>query len=597
MADIRGTYGPDRTPYTSSSLELSKSIGKQLSGIPVHDALRSKPGRCVVDGMITTMSSVYKMILKEVWICQDCNTPTERDFSDSPSMSVSKPEKCACKCKNFEPQHEYINALTVEIKDKVPKNELESLPVILFDKDTDNVMAGEIVTVTGHLDIVQDKRKGRMVSMLKATGIKYHQREEITLTDADIQAFKKFAAMPGLMDRLISMTAIPVIGHDAKKKGILRSAVGGPENSRRGRIHTLFVGDPGTAKTMLARESVKLVLNSRFVTSLNASGKSLTAIIDKESDNTTLRLGPVPLAKGSICAINEIGLMMPSDQNFLLDVMEEGKFTIDKYGIHAEMDSPTTIIGTTNQLNAEWSDEKEASKNEIPVGKAILDRFDQVYVFRDSTKLQEAKDYAYKKAEMEERNIHHNHNFVKKYLQFARTIEPRISPEARNMINEYWIGLKVKAKTGNRTLDGLVRIAKAQARLQLKELVDVPIAREVIKDYNAILEDYGKAISEIEDPRQVAYKAFLFELKAAGYPVAFEELALSVCEKTDYEQVKHYILGDTKIDRNTTRRLKLRNNYKLRTVLDMLLNHSSVKEVQQKPVIIQWIDSETPKLQ
>src|SRR5687767_7209024 len=146
MADIRGTYGPDRTPYTSSSLELSKSVGKQLSGIPVHDALRSKPGQCVVDGMITTMSSVYKMILKEVWICQDCNTPTERDFSDSPSMSASKPEKCACKCKNFEPQHEYINALTVEIKDKAPKNELESLPVILFDKDTDNVMAGEIVT-------------------------------------------------------------------------------------------------------------------------------------------------------------------------------------------------------------------------------------------------------------------------------------------------------------------------------------------------------------------------------------------------------------------------------------------------------------------
>jgi hypothetical protein len=124
----------------------------------------------------------------------------------------------------------------------------------------------------------------------------------------------------------------------------------------------------------------------------------------------------------------------------------------------------------------------------------------------------------------------------------------------------------------------------------LKEIVDVDIAREAIRDYNAILEDYGKAIREIEDPRQVAYKAFAAELEALGYPVAFEDLAKSVCEKPEHEQVKHYLLGDTKLDRKTSPRLKLRNNYKLRTVLDMLLNHSSIKQVQQKPVAIQWIE-------
>jgi replicative DNA helicase Mcm len=56
-----------------------------------------------------------------------------------------------------------------------------------------------------------------------------------------------------------------------------------------------------------------------------------------------LRLGPIPLAKNAICAINEIGSMNFEDQRFLLDIMEEGRFTIDKYGIHQEIDSPTTI--------------------------------------------------------------------------------------------------------------------------------------------------------------------------------------------------------------------------------------------------------------
>ena len=51
--------------------------------------------------------------------------------------------------------------------------------------------------------------------------------------------------------------------------------VGAQENHCRGRINTLFVGPPGTAKPMLARKATKLVRNSRYVTAQNASGKSL----------------------------------------------------------------------------------------------------------------------------------------------------------------------------------------------------------------------------------------------------------------------------------------------------------------------------------
>ena len=164
------------------------------------------------------------------------------------------------------------------------------------------------------------------------------------------------------------------------------------------------------------------------------------------------------------------------------------------------------------------------------------------------------------------------------------------------MLNEYWIELKAKNRTGNRTLDGIRRIAKAQARLRLKDTVDVEIAKEVIRDYNTILEDYGKAIGDMQDPRLVTYNLCLSELKDAKYPVTFEELAKVACEKD--ELVMRYIIGGTKIDRNGTTKLKLRNNHKLRNVLDMVLNHSSVRQVQQKPLIIQWIEPEgSEKLQ
>lgn len=100
---------------------------------------------------------------------------------------------------------------------------------------------------------------------MHSTSIKYENREEFTLTKGDIE--------------------------NDKKLGILRSAVGAQENHCRGRINTLFVDPLGTAKSMLAREATKLIRNSRYVTAQNASGKSLTAIIDKENDDSTfLRL-------------------------------------------------------------------------------------------------------------------------------------------------------------------------------------------------------------------------------------------------------------------------------------------------------------------
>jgi DNA replicative helicase MCM subunit Mcm2 (Cdc46/Mcm family) len=91
------------------------------------------------------------------------------------------------------------------------------------------------------------------------------------------------------MDRLVAMFAPNVIGHKDVRAGVLRSVVGGrtdhgDDNGRRGRIPTLLIGDKGTAKSLIVRESTKLIPNSRFVNAQNTSGKSLIGIVDKEND-------------------------------------------------------------------------------------------------------------------------------------------------------------------------------------------------------------------------------------------------------------------------------------------------------------------------
>ncbi len=87
-----------------------------------------------------------------------------------------------------------------------------------------------------------------------------------------------------------------------------------------------------------------MVANARYVTAQHASFKSLTAIIDKVNDNTILRHWPIPLAKKSVCVINEIGKMSFENQDYLLDIVEEGPFTLDKCGIFQPIDSSTTNL-------------------------------------------------------------------------------------------------------------------------------------------------------------------------------------------------------------------------------------------------------------
>jgi hypothetical protein len=59
---------------------------------------------------------------------------------------------------------------------------------------------------------------------------------------------------------------------------------------------------------------------------------------------------------------------------------------------------------------------------------------------------------------------------------------------------------------------------------------------------------------------------------------SFEELVIAACQRN--EHVKRYVVD----------RFKLENNIKLRPVRDMLLNHSSIKMVQQRPIVLQWIE-------
>jgi DNA replicative helicase MCM subunit Mcm2 (Cdc46/Mcm family) len=551
---------------------LSKEILDQLYERPrqiktatVSDIIRMNNGRVMTTAKIVGVSPPYKMIEAEILECPECGQTSIREFESPCGLYKVPQKKCPLKClsgRNDVDQvdlvahFEYVNARSVTVQDPESTEDLEKLHVILFEDYGRNVKVGEIATIIGEAHVTNDvstdgKGSKQGYSILYASHIKYKREEQKPITEEDIVEFKVLAEQPNVIDQLVEKFARQVIGHSDAKLGILRSAVNVRETKHltgiRSRTHTNLAGDPGTAKSMLAIEATKIVPNSRYVTAQHASIKSVLAIIEKELDGSKmLMLGAVPQSRNAICSINEIGSMPFQDQQHLADILEEGRFTIEKYGIYQEIDSPTTVIATTNPDGGYWSRSLSPSLDQLPIKSNIRDRFDQTYIFEDFQTPEERREYAMSKAEIyqDPQSVKVNYDFLKRYLQYASSLaDPVLTPEAGTMLSDFWIRMSEQGLASNRSFDSLIRIARGQARLHLKEEIDAQIASEVMKDVHLMFVKMGRRVDPtVEDPRDVTYYEIIQFANTLEVPITFLEAAKHVYANNN--SIKQYLGGD-----------------------------------------------------
>ena len=548
--------------------------------------------------------------------CLKCNTVYERKYNKPAffeSASVfDRIHKCIqCKTGKFlqDPMMENINAVVVELKDSDTFSEIDPLRIIVFGDDEpafDNTRGiekhvGETIIVTGDIypvDISRRKREGRIVSYLYVTHlVNYLSKQDIELTAEDVKAVKRFVKHVGedkIVDKLADMFATSVIGYRHVKTGILLVAASTSLDKTMKKINAMLVGDPGLAKSLMLKESVKLVSNSTYESVQFATGKSLTAIVtNDEGDAHILRIGPIPQAKGAIAALNEMNRMMEGDQGLILDTMQEQEFTTAKYGLRFHVDAQTAIIGSANPIGGAWKDGK-IDLDKIAMIKPLLDRFDLIFTFKDNRDEAYNMDYARQKAEMENRSKPDYTSYLVKHIMVAkqRYVKPRFSEEATEMLNQYYV--EVRKRFGSpRIRETIFRIAQNMARLKLKNVIDEVDARHTMEYYNHILLELETVVPIVSrNPKEEAYEQCLDILMGLVSAIAFEELIRMACDRN--VQVARYI----------GKMFKLEYNIKLRSILGMLLNHSHVKQVQMKPYVLQYIhrisnadnNNETPEI-
>lgn len=363
---IYGSIVEDHANY--NQVVSDEDSGQNLSlarEISVSEALRCKEGRVKVQGQVIGYSEIYNMISEVTINCSNCGYSDKIDCSKkpifrSPVKEIAKcPRKeCSIQGQTLMANMRYTTAMHIDLQDPDKFSEIERIKVRLFEDNTRDIFAGKLVTIIGNLHVVRenDNPNNKLVTVLYAESIKDVRKQHSELTQKDIDdilAWKKSVEDKRgcLAGELLSYFAPQIIGYEHVKNGLLMVAAnaGIPNcenrNPKRLRLNALLIGDPSLAKSTFLSKIVEIIPNARYESCQSSTGLSLTAQVSKEEGGIySLRHGPIPLANGSICALNEIGQMHISEHKHFLDCMQEGRFTLNKYGFNAPIITNTSIV-------------------------------------------------------------------------------------------------------------------------------------------------------------------------------------------------------------------------------------------------------------
>lgn len=309
----------------------------------------------------------------------------------------------------------------------------------------------------------------------------------------------------------------------------------------RGDINILMVGDPSTAKSQVLRFVLNTASLAIATTGRGSSGVGLTAAVttDKETGERRLEAGAMVLADRGIVCIDEFDKMSDIDRVAIHEVMEQQTVTIAKAGIHTSLNARCSVIAAANPVFGQYDVHKDPHKN-IALPDSLLSRFDLLFVVTDDVNptrdrvisehvlrmhrfvppgLMEGEPIREKSAvtlavgddetneqELLEQPMFEKFNtllhagiqnkktnnilsipFLKKYVQYAKQrVQPVLTKGASDYIVSTYSSLRNDLIGNNqrntapitaRTLETLIRLATAHAKVRLSKTVDVKDAK------------------------------------------------------------------------------------------------------------------------
>ena len=447
-----------------------------------------------------------------------------------------------------------------EMPEKAPAGQLPRSVDIIVDNDlVDQAKPGDRIQIIGSYRCMPGKQGGYTTGSFRTVLIANNVvllSKEVTpnITGEDVQKCKKFSKQKGNVFQMLAKSLAPSIhGHEYVKKALLCQLLGGveknlPNGTRlRGDINVLLMGDPSVAKSQLLRYVLHTAPRAITTTGRGSSGVGLTAAVttDQETGDRRLEAGAMVLADRGIVCIDEFDKMSDMDRTAIHEVMEQGRVTISKAGIHARLNARCSVLAAANPVHGRYDPTRTPNEN-INLQPSLLSRFDLLFILLDTIDVDNDRKIAdhvvrmhrYRNPQEQDGQVlsiaadaevlttkdlnehadeegetpiyekydallHGNSRkktdkivsvqFMKKYIHIAKCIKPVLSEAACEMLADEYANLRSDdfeagvARTQTvtaRALETLIRLATAHAKARLSKVVeeeDAELAIELVQ--------------------------------------------------------------------------------------------------------------------
>ncbi len=486
-------------------------------------------------GILVRSSTIRPKLEKATYICNICGAQF-----DIPQLSsrIRWPKFCTnkrCKAKAqtdfrlLSKHSEFIDWQSVmiqEIPEDLPPGRIpRSVQAILTYDLVDSVKPGDRVKLMGiYKSVLAQSTKSNNSTLFKTYfDINFIDPEDktedtIDLTKEDREKIEKFSKEPFVQKKIARSIAPDIYGREDLKMASALSLFAGTRKKKpgggykRGDIHVLFVGDPGTGKSEILKSAIDVSPRGLYTSGKGSTAVGLTAAVIKDTDTGQMNLeaGVVVLANGGVAAIDEFDKMDNADRSALHEAMEQQTVSIAKAGIVATLKAQTAIIAAANPYSGRYDRYKTPTQN-IRLPPSLLSRFDLIFIVidkpnpADDAQMAEfiLKNSMIDKEELLDENDNTiapiSRDLLKKYIKHARrNYNPILSDDAKERIKEFYLELRGQYDSEDaiisilaRNLDALVRLSEAYAKMALRNKVLKEDVDEIIKLFKRYLRDTG----------------------------------------------------------------------------------------------------------